>query len=197
MSTRTHAAFSIVHDWSFLCQAELPINLLRIDGRSCSVSLNDEQYQAVQGMEGMIPMNGQQDNLIDRFDGRALLDFYREPIISRQTKPKTEDELELEEVSPWSTIHLFNTLGHHWWQASDSCFCSVQLLAFETYRDLVKLLQQNLSEEQGLIAAELRNIEERASARSAAAAAVGILPGQNAASASSGIPAGTSAKCIQ
>ncbi len=73
----------------------------------------------------------------------------------------------------------------------------MQLLAFETYRDLVKLLQQNLSEEQGLIAAELRNIEERASARSAAAAAVGIQPGQNAASASSGVPAGTSAKCIQ
>ena len=95
---RTHAAFSVVHDWSFLCQAELPINLLRIDGRSCSVSLNDEQYQAVQGMEGMIPMNGQQDNLIDRFDGRALLDFYREPVIGRQTKHKTEDELELEEV---------------------------------------------------------------------------------------------------
>ncbi|DBA79011.1 TPA: hypothetical protein ACH3X1_008876 [Trebouxia sp. C0004] len=142
-------------------EAELPINLLRIDGRSCSVSLNDEQYQAVQGMEGMIPMNGQQDNLIDRFDGRALLDFYREPAINRQTKPRTEDELELEE-----------------------------LLAFETYRDLVKLLQQNVSEEQGLIAAELRNIEERASARSAAAAAVGIQPGQNAASSSSGVPAG-------
>ena len=49
-------------------------------------------------MEGMIPMNGQQDNLIDRFDGRALLDFYREPVIGRQTKHKTEDELELEEV---------------------------------------------------------------------------------------------------
>ncbi len=72
----------------------------------------------------------------------------------------------------------------------------MQLLAFETYRDLVKLLQQNLSEEQGLIAAELRNIEERASARSAAAAAVGIQPGQNAASASSGIPAGTSAQTM-
>ena len=49
-------------------------------------------------MEGMIPMNGQQDNLIDRFDGRALLDFYREPVSGRQTKTKTEDELELEEV---------------------------------------------------------------------------------------------------
>lgn len=67
---------------------------------------------------------------------------------------------------------------------------SVQLLAFETYRDLVKLLQQNLTEEQGLIAAELRNIEERASARAAAAAAVGMQAGQNAAPASSGTPAG-------
>ena len=79
-------------------QAELPVNLLRIDGRSCSVSVNEEQYQAVQSMEGMIPMNGQQDNLIDRFDGRALLDFYREPVAGRQTEAKTEDELELEEV---------------------------------------------------------------------------------------------------
>lgn len=48
-------------------------------------------------MEGMIPMNGQHDNLIDRFDGRALLDFYRDPV-NRQVKAKTEDELELEEV---------------------------------------------------------------------------------------------------
>ena len=60
--------------------------------------MNEEQYHAVQNMEGMIPMNGQHDNLIDRFDGRALLDFYREPVMSRQTKMKTEDELELEEV---------------------------------------------------------------------------------------------------
>ncbi|KAL3137981.1 hypothetical protein ABBQ38_005221 [Trebouxia sp. C0009 RCD-2024] len=111
-------------------------------------------------MEGMIPMNGQHDNLIDRFDGRALLDFYRDPV-NRQVSAKTEDELELEE-----------------------------LLAFENYRDLVKLLQQNLTEEQGLIAAELRNIEERASARSAAAAAVGIQAGQTAGPAPSAAPAG-------
>lgn len=73
------------------------MNLLRIDGRSCQTTINDEQYQAVQNMEGMIPMNGQHDNLIDRFDGRALLDFYRDPV-NRQAKAKTEDELELEEV---------------------------------------------------------------------------------------------------
>lgn len=83
-----------------LLQAELPINLLRIDGRTCLVSVNDEQYHAVERMDGMIPMNGQQDNLIDRFDGRALLDFYREPVTSKQARVKTEDELELEEVRP-------------------------------------------------------------------------------------------------
>lgn len=69
----------------------------------------------------------------------------------------------------------------------------VQLLAFENYRDLVKLLQQNLTEEQGLIAAELRNIEERASARSAAAAAVGVQAGQTAGPAASSAPAGDKA----
>ena len=74
------------------------MNLLRIDGRSCSVTVNEEQYHAVQNMEGMIPMNGQHDNLIDRFDGRALLDFYRDPV-NRQVSAKTEDELELEEVN--------------------------------------------------------------------------------------------------
>ena len=67
----------------------------------------------------------------------------------------------------------------------------MQLLAFETYRDLVKLLQQNLTEEHGLIAAELRNIEVRESARSAAAAAVGIQPAQPGGFASlSAMPAG-------
>ena len=32
---------------------------------------------------------------IDRFDGRALLDFYREPDPSRPSKPLTEDEEEV------------------------------------------------------------------------------------------------------
>lgn len=67
---------------------------------------------------------------------------------------------------------------------------TLQLLAFETYRDLVKLLHQNLSEEQGLISAELQNIEQRASARSAAAAAVGIQAGQTAGPGASSMPAG-------
>lgn len=30
----------------------------------------------------MLPWNGKEDNLIDRFDGRALLDFYRQGLVS-------------------------------------------------------------------------------------------------------------------
>ena len=71
-----------------------------------------------------------------------------------------------------------------------SGFLFVQLLAFESYRDLVRMLQQNLTEEQGLIAAELQNIEERASARSAAAAAIGLAAGQSSGPAASAAPAG-------
>ena len=140
-------------------------------------------------MEGMIPMNGQHDNLIDRFDGRALLDFYRDPV-NRQAKPKTEDELELEEVRKcFQRLHTCTCF--FCFQPLRCCFVHLlQLLAFENYRDLVKLLQQNLTEEQGLIAAELRNIEERAFARSAAAAAVGIQAGQTAGPAASSAPAG-------
>lgn len=71
------------------------------------------------------------------------------------------------------------------------CTLFLQLLAFETYRDLVKLLQQNLSEEQGVIAAELQNIEERAAARSAAAAALGMQAGQSSGPTPAATPAGT------
>lgn len=58
-------------------QAEQPFDLLRIDGRSCKLFRNAEQRKAVEAMEGFLPWNGKEDNLIDRFDGRALLDFYR------------------------------------------------------------------------------------------------------------------------
>lgn len=163
------------------------MNLLRIDGRSCQTTINDEQYQAVENMEGMIPMNGQHDNLIDRFDGRALLDFYKDPV-NRQGKAKTEDELELQEVVKPKAVNM--KLHTCLTVFQDVVMHLVQLLAFENYRDLVKLLQQNLTEEQGLIAAELRNIEERASARSAAAAAVGVQAGQTGGPAASSAPAG-------
>lgn len=45
-----------------------------------------------------IPWNGKQDILIDRFDGRALLDFIRDPSSRHRRAPeRTEEEEELEE----------------------------------------------------------------------------------------------------
>ena len=58
---------------------------------------NQEQYDAIESMQGMLPWNGQQDNLIDRFDGRALLDFYQEP--PQVKRVKTDREKHLDEVS--------------------------------------------------------------------------------------------------
>ncbi len=78
-------------------QAETPENLLRVDGRSARLVRSQQCYLAAEAREGMFAWNGAEDNLIDRFDGRALLDFYREPD-DRSRRPKTEDELELDAV---------------------------------------------------------------------------------------------------
>ena len=80
-------------------QAETPANLLRVDGRAARLVRSQQCYLAAEAREGLFPWNGAEDNLIDRFDGRALLDFYREPD-PRSQRPKTEDELELEAVRP-------------------------------------------------------------------------------------------------
>ena len=54
------------------------------------------------------------------------------------------------------------------------------MLAFESYRDLVHLLQKGYSEEDGLEAAERQNVAERAKTMAAAAAAVAASQGQAA-----------------
>lgn len=77
-------------------QAELPLNQLRVDARPAKLFRNTEQHRALESMDGMLPYNGNHDNMIDRFDGRALLDFYGDPVpIKRQ---KTADEEMLDEV---------------------------------------------------------------------------------------------------
>ena len=80
-------------------QAETPANLLRVAGRAARLVRSQQCYLAAEAREGLFPWNGAEDNLIDRFDGRALLDFYREPD-PRSQRPKTEDELELDAVRP-------------------------------------------------------------------------------------------------
>ncbi|KIY98229.1 splicing factor, arginine/serine-rich16 [Monoraphidium neglectum] len=74
---------------------EDPMQLLLIDGRSCKLHRNAEQHAALERGDGLIPWNGAQDNLIDRFDGRALLDFYRDPPPgARQEKTHQEERLD-------------------------------------------------------------------------------------------------------
>ena len=80
-------------------QATNPLDALRIDGRPCKLIRNQDAYAAAEAREGMLAWNGNADNMIDRFDGRALLDFYKDPD-PRKKPEKTDEELELEEVTP-------------------------------------------------------------------------------------------------
>ncbi|KAI0498526.1 hypothetical protein KFK09_019414 [Dendrobium nobile] len=75
-----------------------PQQSLQVVGSRCRVHRDEGLYQAAQDQQGLIPWNGKQDILIDRFDGRALLDFIRDsstrPFRAQQ---KSEEEEELEE----------------------------------------------------------------------------------------------------
>lgn len=75
-----------------------PQQLLQVVGSRCRIYRDEGLYQATQDQQGLIPWNGKQDILIDRFDGRALLDFIRDSS-SRPFRPpeKSEEEEELEE----------------------------------------------------------------------------------------------------
>ena len=81
----------------FCLQADLPLHLITLDGRSCPIHKNTEQYEEIERMSGMVAWNGDPECMIDRFDVRAMLDFYREYEPPRDDV-KTEEERELEEV---------------------------------------------------------------------------------------------------
>ncbi|XP_011621326.1 CLK4-associating serine/arginine rich protein isoform X2 [Amborella trichopoda] len=99
-----------------------PQQSLQVAGSRCRIHRDDALYQATQDQQGLIPWNGQENVLIDRFDGRALLDFIREPD-SRgfRVQEKTEEEEELEEF-----------------------------VNFERYRDLIKHRRKGFTDEEGL-----------------------------------------------
>jgi Alternative splicing regulator len=78
------------------------LNYLTIEGRPAKVHRSIEHYNAAEKEEGLIPWNGHPDIKIDRFDGRSLLDFYKEPdpkVIQHNAANKGHQELKLEEVS--------------------------------------------------------------------------------------------------
>ncbi|XP_068637833.1 uncharacterized protein [Aristolochia californica] len=99
-----------------------PQQSLQVIGSRCRMYRDDGLYQATQDQQGLIPWNGKQDILIDRFDGRSLLDFIRDSN-SRQirSQEKSEEEEELEEF-----------------------------VSFERYRDLIKHRHRGFSDEEGL-----------------------------------------------
>ncbi|PSS21280.1 CLK4-associating serine/arginine rich protein [Actinidia chinensis var. chinensis] len=99
-----------------------PQQSIQVVGSRCRMYRDDGLYQATQDQQGLIPWNGKQDILIDRFDGRALLDFIRDSSSRRLQAPeKTEEEEELEEC-----------------------------VNFERYRDLIKHRRRGFIDEDGL-----------------------------------------------
>ncbi|KAJ6304808.1 hypothetical protein OIU78_020382 [Salix suchowensis] len=97
-----------------------PMQSIQVIGNRSRMYRDDGLYQATQDQQGLIPWNGKQDVLIDRFDGRALLDFIRE-FGTRRVPQKSEEEEELEEF-----------------------------VNFERYRDLIKHRRRGFTDEEGL-----------------------------------------------
>ncbi|CAI0430044.1 unnamed protein product [Linum tenue] len=99
-----------------------PQQSIQVLGNRCRMYRDDGLYQAAEDQQGLIPWNGKDDVLIDRFDGRALLDFIREAGSRNFRQPeKSEEEEELEEF-----------------------------VSFERYRDLIKLRRRGLTDEEGV-----------------------------------------------
>ncbi|KAL5557007.1 hypothetical protein UlMin_039243 [Ulmus minor] len=99
-----------------------PQQSIQLAGTRCRMYRDDGLYQATEDQQGLIPWNGKQDILIDRFDGRALLDFIRESGSRHvRAQEKSEEEEELEEF-----------------------------VNFERYRDLIKHRRRGFTDEEGL-----------------------------------------------
>ncbi|KAL2348396.1 hypothetical protein Fmac_002396 [Flemingia macrophylla] len=97
-----------------------PQQSIQLLGFRCRTYRDDALYQATQDQQGLIPWNGKQDVLIDRFDGRALLDFIRDTS-HRRVPEKSEEEQELAEF-----------------------------VNFERYRDLIKHRRRGFTDEEAL-----------------------------------------------
>ncbi|CAL5187894.1 unnamed protein product [Lathyrus oleraceus] len=97
-----------------------PQQSIQVVGSRARAYRDDALYQATEDQQGLIPWNGKQDILIDRFDGRALLDFIRDSSF-RRVQEKSEEEEELEEF-----------------------------VNFERYRDLVKHRRRGFTDEDAL-----------------------------------------------
>ena len=66
----------------------------------------------------------------------------------------------------------------------------MQIVTFEAFRDLIKLLQLNISEETGIALADDENLEQRATAKSTAVGQYNQQSSQAAGRPAPGAPAG-------
>mmetsp|Transcript_21354 Transcript_21354/g.35310 ORF Transcript_21354/g.35310 Transcript_21354/m.35310 type:complete len:380 (+) Transcript_21354:69-1208(+) len=72
-----------------------PFQSIRIVGRSCKLYPDATQHKMVENGENLMPWQGKVDNMIDRFDGRALLDMIFEYDSTRApVREETIEELE-------------------------------------------------------------------------------------------------------
>ncbi|CAG9464844.1 unnamed protein product [Pedinophyceae sp. YPF-701] len=129
---------------------EAPMFKIRIDGRACKTTRSQEAHAAQEAGEGLIPWRGVADTTIDRYDGRALLDMYREPLPERQEAARAAARQD----PMW------------------------EQLQFEAYRDLVRMYQMGFGDDErhseGVDYAENLNWEIRGYALRLAAASVGL-----------------------
>jgi hypothetical protein len=82
--------------WPAMVQ-DVTENMLQVDGRASTIHYDTQEYENAEEMKVLMPWNGESDCLIDRFDARSSLDFYREPKASA-TKVAGAEDLEVEEV---------------------------------------------------------------------------------------------------
>uniref|UniRef100_A0A0P6IVH5 Putative swap mrna splicing regulator n=1 Tax=Aedes aegypti TaxID=7159 RepID=A0A0P6IVH5_AEDAE len=75
-----------------------PTQFLQVHGRKCKIHLEASVAAAAENPAIMMPWQGQKDNLIDRFDVRAHLD-YIPTLPAKQDQPVEDDVLDLEERS--------------------------------------------------------------------------------------------------
>ena len=71
----------------------------------------------------------------------------------------------------------------------------MQVVTFEAFRDLIKLLQLNISEETGIALADDENLEQRATAKSTAVGQYNQQSAQAAGRPAPGAPAGK--RCLR
>uniref|UniRef100_A0A1Q3G3C2 Putative swap mrna splicing regulator n=1 Tax=Culex tarsalis TaxID=7177 RepID=A0A1Q3G3C2_CULTA len=77
-----------------------PTQFLQVHGRKCKIHLDASVAAAAENPAIMMPWQGQKDNLIDRFDVRAHLDYIA-PVASKPDQPAAaeDDVLDMEERS--------------------------------------------------------------------------------------------------